>query len=140
MLWVGVRVFFVVSAVLSGPDLARAMQGRPSGAALGLILLFFSLVGVAFVLGLGGLVRIANRAQGLWHRPSWKARPLFGEPLQLFHAASWAFIGAGMSAATTTVATGQGSLIGAAVVLGFGGGLLGGTHLFVRLFPRSFAR
>lgn len=139
MLWLVVRIVVVLAGLAAGPDVASAWQGGFGSIALLALFLILTAFGCAAVLGLCRFVRLGKKTARLWQRPSWKARMLFGEPLQFVHGVAWYFVSAAVSAAFFTLgATGR-DLQGAVVVGGWGAGMLAGVHLFVRLFPQYFA-
>jgi hypothetical protein len=136
--WLVLRSLVVLAGAFAGPEVASAWPGGLSR--LGLVALFLVLAGLGCtaVVGLARWVRLGSKESRHWKRPSWRVRFLFGQPLQVFHAAGWCFIAAGLSAGLIGLTTPGYSLQGAVTMGGLGAGLLTGTHLFVRLFPRYF--
>jgi len=127
----------VVAGAFAGLEIASAWQGGLSGLALAALFPVFVGLGCIAVVALCRFVRLGSKGSRRWQRPSWRARFLFGQPLQFFHAAGWYLVGAGVSAAVVGLITGF-NLQGGVTVGGLGIGVLAGTHLFVGLFPQYF--
>lgn len=137
MIGLAVRLLLLGAAVVSGPRLARE-GSRELGATLATgIFIVFALIGLLAVLALASFIRLGPERDRLWGRPSWRAMPILGEPLQLVHAFGWYFMAAGL-VALLIAATSTQQWLGGSTAAGVGAGLLGGCHAFVRLRPTAF--
>jgi len=138
MVAIAMRILLVIAGIGVGPRVSEWDCARASVPSLVGTFLVLSLLGTAVVTGLAAVVRGGRARAAPWMPPSWRARPLFGEPLQFFHAMGWYFLAAAASATIVALRGTEPCLQGAVMAGGLGVGLLAGCHMFVHLSPRNF--
>lgn len=138
MLWIAIRLALWTAFALAGRDIAH-WYSEPSSRPVALPFILMLVIGFATVLGLGFLNWL-GRAESLhWRRPSWREKPLSAGPAQAFFTLGSCFVAAGCGGLVAAASDSGSSLVGGAVTLGFGTGLLLGSYSLVPLLPRAFS-
>jgi hypothetical protein len=138
--WPWLILRLVLIAVAFGPPEVTTLPAsgaltRTELLALGGLL---TTLGALLVVGLIGLIRVSRPGSLRWHRPSWFRRPIFGEPLQFFHAVAFAALAAGLGGWFVAFQSDSTRLAVPVMVLGLGFGLLVGVRVAVIAFRGSF--
>jgi hypothetical protein len=136
--WLFFRLALVGLGIAGGPGL-RDME-KSAAAVTVIVILLIASMAITVVMNALLIAFIAVvRRERVWHLPSWRRRPIFGEPLQFMHATSWYAIAAGGSGILLGIVSGSSEgMAQCAIVLGAGIGLWIGVQTVVHLLPNRF--
>jgi hypothetical protein len=138
--WLYVRLALVAGGLGTGLSLPASGLGAPEiGWVDWLLMLVLSAVAVVVVVGMQAVNPFSS---SVWHRPSWRANPLwFGEPLQFLHLAGFTALAVGLGAAVGgLLAQNTDGWPVAWLMASSGVGILGGVRLCLRVFRHKTTR